>query len=90
MGREMKLYKAKVVQQISGFGNLYTQDFEEAEVGSFEEALEMCKSVGSIGGLIESSVEFNEIDKDNMTAEFIVHGRMRYEGSLFILNLTKI
>lgn len=51
--------------------------------------LEMCKAVGSLGGLIEQCVEFINIDRENMTAEFIVNGRMRFKGDTFYLSVTK-
>lgn len=81
-------FKAKITRWVSAWIYSHEEYFDEAEVSSFEEALEMCKAVGSLGGLIEQSVEFTIIDKENMTAEFKVNGRMRYEGDSFSLSVT--
>jgi len=79
---------ATITHHVSHLFNTNEEEFDVAEVSSFDEALEMCKAVGSIGGLLEQCVEFIEIDTTNMTAEFKVNGRMRYEGDTFSLSVT--
>lgn len=81
-------FKAKIVRWVSAWIYSHEEDFDEAEVSSFDEALEMCKAVGSLGGFIEQCVEFTNIDRDNMTAHFKVNGRMRYDGDSFTLSVT--
>ena len=81
-------FKAKITRWVSVWIYSHEEDFNEAEVSSFDEALEMCKAVGSLGGLIGQGVEFTNINKENMTAEFKVNGRMRYEGDSFSLYVT--
>lgn len=81
-------YKAKITRRVSAWIYLYEEDFDEAEVGSFDEALEMCKAVGSLGEMIEHGAEFINIDRENMSAEFKVNGRMRYDGDTFSLSVT--
>ena len=79
---------AKINRHVSYLFHSEEEEFDKAEVSSFDEALEMCKAVGSLGGMIEQCVEFIEIDTTNMTAEFRVNGRMRYEGDTFTLSVT--
>lgn len=81
--------KAKINRSVNTFFGNYEEEFDNAEVSSFDEALEMCKAVGSLGGLIEQCVEFINIDRENMTAEFIVNNRMRFKGDTFYLSVTK-
>jgi hypothetical protein len=79
---------ATITRNIS---NCFSQEEEQlykGEVISFDKALELCKEIGSFGGLIEQCVEFIEIDTTNMTAEFKVNGRIRYEGDTFTLLVT--
>jgi len=80
-------FKAKITRWVSAWIYSHEEDFDEAEVSSFDEALEMCKAVGSLGGLIGQGVEFTNIDKENMTAEFKVNGRMSYAGDSFSLSV---
>jgi hypothetical protein len=79
---------AKITRNVSNCFGSHEEEFDKAEVKSFYEALEMCKAVGSFHGMIEQCVEFIEIDTTNMTAEFKVNGRMRYEGDTFTLSVT--
>ncbi len=83
------ILKAKINRSVNTFFGGYEEEFDNADVSSFDEALEMCKAVGSLAGLIEQCVEFINIDRENMTAEFIVNGRMRYKGDTFYLSVTK-
>jgi hypothetical protein len=77
-----------ITRNVSNCWVEYEEEFHKAKVSSFDEAIEMCKAVGSLGGLLEQCVEFINIDEDNMTAEFKVNGRMRYEGDTFTLSVT--
>ena len=79
---------AKITRNVSNCFGSHEEEFDKVEVSSFDEALEMCKAVGSFHGMIEQCVEFIEIDTTNMTAEFKVNGRMRYEGDTFTLSVT--
>ena len=81
-------FVAKITRNVSNCFSSYDEEFDSAEVSSFDEALKMCAAIGSMGGIIEQCVEFVNIDKDNMTAEFKVNGRMRYEGDTFTLSVT--
>jgi hypothetical protein len=83
-----EILNAKINRSVYTCFGGHEEEFDNAEVSSFDEALEMCKSVGSLGGIIPQCVEFINIDKDNMTAEFKVNGRMRYEGDTFTLSVT--
>ena len=80
---------AKINRWVNTFFGRHEEEFDNADVSSFDEALEMCKAVGSLGGLIEQCVEFINIDRENMTAEFIVNCRMRFKGDTFYLSVTK-
>ena len=77
-----------ITRNVSNCWVEYEEEFHKAKVSSFDEAIEMCKAVGSFHGMIEQCVEFIEIDTTNMTAEFKVNGRMRYEGDTFTLSVT--
>jgi hypothetical protein len=82
---------ATITRNVSHLFNANEENEEElykGEVSSFDKALELCKAIGSFGGLLEQCVEFIKIDKDNMTAKFKVNGRMRYEGDTFTLSVT--
>jgi hypothetical protein len=83
-----QILTAKITRNVSNCWAGYEEEFDKAEVSSFDEAIEMCKAVGSLAGIIPQCVEFINIDKDNMTADFKVNGRMRYEGDTFTLSVT--
>jgi hypothetical protein len=85
---EQQTLIATITRNVSNCFNPHEEEFDKAEVKSFYEALEMCKAIGSLGGIIEQCVEFIEIDTTNMTAEFKVNGRMRYKGDTFTLSVT--
>jgi hypothetical protein len=79
---------ATITRNVSTCFGGHEEEFDKAEVSSFDKAIKMCKAVGSLAGIIPQCVEFINIDKDNMTAEFKVNGRMRYEGDTFTLSVT--
>jgi hypothetical protein len=85
---EQQTLIATITRNISNCFSPEEEQLYKGEVISFDKALELCKAIGSFGGLLEQCVEFIEIDTTNMTAEFKVNGRMRYKGDTFTLLVT--